>query len=132
MSGRGGGGDAFARLVVALEPWLDQVVIVGGWAHQLYRRHPSALALGYPPLTTLDTDIAMPLALPVRGESIRARLLAHGFREEFSGEDRPPVTHYHLGDDSTQGGFYAEFLAPLTGSDRDRRGRSRQPPKFRA
>jgi hypothetical protein len=30
----------FARLVDALEPWLDQVVIIGGWAHRLYRLHP--------------------------------------------------------------------------------------------
>jgi hypothetical protein len=29
----------FARLVDALEPWLDQVVIIGGWAHRLYRLH---------------------------------------------------------------------------------------------
>jgi len=25
---------AFAKLVDALAPWLDQVVIIGGWAHQ--------------------------------------------------------------------------------------------------
>ena len=30
----------FARLVEALDPWLDQVVIIGGWAHRLYRLHP--------------------------------------------------------------------------------------------
>jgi hypothetical protein len=30
----------FTRLVDALEPWLDQVVIIGGWAHRLYRQHP--------------------------------------------------------------------------------------------
>ena len=27
----------FGRLVDALTPWLDQVVIIGGWAHRLYR-----------------------------------------------------------------------------------------------
>src|SRR5258708_15159363 len=47
--------DAFGRLVADLEPWLDQVVVVGGWAHQLYRLHPNAQELSYPPLTTLDT-----------------------------------------------------------------------------
>lgn len=30
--------DPFTRLIVAIEPWLDQIVIVGGWAFQLYRR----------------------------------------------------------------------------------------------
>jgi len=26
---------SFSRLIIALDPWLDQVVIVGGWAHRL-------------------------------------------------------------------------------------------------
>ena len=37
--------DYFARLVEALEPWLDRVVIIGGWAHRLYRLHPLAQPL---------------------------------------------------------------------------------------
>jgi len=32
----------FERLLTALEPWLDQIVIVDGWAHRLYRLHPRA------------------------------------------------------------------------------------------
>ncbi|MEX2264436.1 MAG: GSU2403 family nucleotidyltransferase fold protein [Bryobacteraceae bacterium] len=108
-------------MVVALEPWLEQVVIIGGWAHQLYRRHPSAQELDYPPLMTLDTDIAVPLKLPIREPDIRARLLAHGFVEEFLGDDRPPTTHYHLGDEAS--GFYVEFLTPLIGGGYDRKRR---------
>jgi hypothetical protein len=113
--------DPFGRLISALSPWLDQVVIIGGWAHQLYRRHPHALALSYPPLTTLDTDIAVPAKLPIREPDIRARLLAHGFTEEFLGNDRPPATHYLLSGEPS--GFYAEFLTPLYGSEHDRRHR---------
>jgi hypothetical protein len=31
----------FVRLIVALEPWLEQIVIIGGWAHLAGgRRHP--------------------------------------------------------------------------------------------
>jgi hypothetical protein len=48
------------RLVDALEPWLDQVVIIGGWAHRLYRLHPLAQTLEHEPLGTFDTDIAVP------------------------------------------------------------------------
>lgn len=33
----------------------------------------------------------------------------------------PPATHYHLGEEGS--GFYAEFLTPLTGSERSRSGR---------
>ncbi len=27
---------SFARLVESLTPWLDQLVIIGGWAHRLH------------------------------------------------------------------------------------------------
>ncbi len=77
--------------------------------------------MGYPPLATLDTDIAMPEKLPVRQMDLRQWLLASGFREEFLGDDQPPATHYHLGEEGA--GLYAVFLAPLTGSEYDRRGR---------
>ena len=49
--------EPFTRLVAALEPWLDRVVIVGGWAHRLYRLHPHAQELDYPPLTIGDRRI---------------------------------------------------------------------------
>ena len=87
----------FGELAAALEPWLDQVVIVGGWAHRLHRLHPSARSLSYPPLVTLDADVAVPRLLPVEGRDIRERLISRGFTEEFLGRDRSPVTHYHLG-----------------------------------
>lgn len=107
--------NAFGQLLEALEPWLGELVIVGGWAHQLYLRHPSAQQLDYPPLTTLDTDVAVPLNLAVRKESIHTRLLAHGFSAELMGTHQPAVTHYHLGSENS--GFYAEFLTPLIGGE---------------
>lgn len=48
--------DNFARLIDALEPWLSELVIVGAWAHRLFRYHPEAQRVGYEPLITLDTD----------------------------------------------------------------------------
>ena len=110
--------DAFKRLVAALDPWLDQVVIVGGWAHRLYRLHPQAQELEYQPLGTLDADVALAATLPAGKPDIRERLLAHGFTEEFLGDDHPPATHYCLGGEVS--GFYVEFLTPLTGSNYDR------------
>ena len=111
--------DPFGRLLAALEPWLDQIVIVGGWAHRLYRSHPDAQALDYPPLSTLDADVALSPTLMTGERGIHARLLASGFEEEFSGDARPPATHYHLGGETS--GFYAEFLTPLVGSEYDRK-----------
>jgi len=123
--------EQFARLIVALEPWLDQMVIIGGWAHRLYWLHPSAQRIDHLPLTTLDTDIAIPatldtdIAIPaplkVVDPDVRERLIAHGFKEERLGEDRPPATHYRLGDTKT--GFYAEFLTPLFGPEHGRDGK---------
>jgi hypothetical protein len=111
----------FACLVDALETWLDQVVIIGGWAHRLYRLHPLAQPLEYEPLGTFDTDIAVPLDLPAAGGQIRARLLERNFREELMGDMQPPAAHHRVetGDNS----FYAEFLTPLEGSAVKRGGR---------
>lgn len=103
----------FTRLIDTLHPWLDQVVIVGGWAHRLYRLHPLAQPLDYEPLGTFDTDVAIPTRLTATGEEIRQRLLENGFREELLGETRPPAAHYRVATGSS--GFYAEFLTPLIG-----------------
>jgi hypothetical protein len=99
--------EAFSKFIGALEPWLGDVVLIGGWAHRLYRRHPLARRLAYLPLITLDGDVAVPPKLKARKLSVRKRLLDAGFVEEFVGEDWPPATHYHYG---KGGGFYAEFF----------------------
>jgi hypothetical protein len=36
---------SFSRTVEALEPGLGQIVVIGGWAHRLYRYHPLAQQL---------------------------------------------------------------------------------------
>jgi hypothetical protein len=113
--------DDFVRLIAALEPWLGQVVIIGGWAHRLYRLDPRARQLDYTPIMTLDTDIAVPRQLEIKQPDLRQCLLAHGFREELMGDDQPPATHYRLNDSGT--GFYAEFLTPTTGSEYTRAGK---------
>jgi hypothetical protein len=111
--------EAFSKFIGALEPWLGEVVLIGGWAHRLYRHHPLARRLAYLPLITLDGDVAVPPKLKARELSVRKRLLDAGFVEEFVGEDWPPATHYYYG---KGGGFYAEFLSPLVGSEYDRKG----------
>jgi hypothetical protein len=115
--------DRLSKLLEALDTCLDQVVIVGGWAHRLYRYHPLAQAVPYQPLLTLDTDVALPVTLEVRQQNLRDRLVGAGFREQFFGEEQPPATHYQLGGED--GAFYAEFLTPLIGSEYDREGNRR-------
>lgn len=110
---------SFARLVAAVDPWRGHLVLVGGWAHRLYRFHELANVPAYLPLTTKDTDFAFSAGTPPEGD-IKAALEKAGFDEKLFGESQPPVTHYELSKDDA--GFYAEFLTPLVGSGRKRDG----------
>jgi hypothetical protein len=116
---------AFARLIESLTPWLDQVVIIGGWAHRLHRLHPAAKTLDYAPLTTLDADVALPIDLKVEGQDIYQRLQANGFQAQFLGEHKPPSTHYHLtaerGANSTRSFLHLWWAAPMNAAARARR-----------
>lgn len=62
--------EEFARLIDALNPWLGEVVIVGGWAHRLYRILPVAQVIAYVLIGTLDTDVAIPAGLRVSGQFV--------------------------------------------------------------
>lgn len=115
---------AMARLIAALRPWLGHLVIVGGWAHQLYRYHPLANPPSYLPVRTDDADIAFSLNAPLAGD-IGAALTAAGFTKRFRGEHTPPVTHYALGGENE--GFYVEFLVPQVGSSTKRDGTRKAP-----
>ena len=65
---------ALARLIQAIEPWRAHLVIVGGWAHRLYRFHPMANVPTYQPLLTRDTDLAFANQAPLEaGYQISAR-----------------------------------------------------------
>jgi hypothetical protein len=112
---------SLARLLEALRSWLGQVVLVGGWAHRLYRLDPRATVPAYAALRTRDADIAFGERPRFEG-SIAEALRQAGFTEELSGDHQPPVSRYSLGADDQ--GFYAEFLTPLSGSGVRRNGRA--------
>jgi hypothetical protein len=65
-------------------------------------------------------DLAFSLNAPLEGD-LRDALKQAGFKEELSGEDTPPVTHYYLGEEDA--GFYAEFLTVKKGSGLRRDGK---------
>jgi len=111
--------DGMAPLLDALHPWLEKLVIVGGWAHRLHRFHPLAHPPAYAPLLTRDADVAFASTARLEGD-IGAALKAAGFTQELSGEHRPPVTRYSLASDHR--GFYAEFLVSLLGDGLKRDG----------
>jgi hypothetical protein len=112
--------EKFRQMLEALRPALDDVVIIGGWAHALFRKHRLARRLGYTPLRTVDVDVALASRMPPAVADLRGRLIEYGFTEEFLGDDQPPVTHYRLSEDSE---FYVEFLTPMLGSE-TKRGRA--------
>ena len=111
--------EAFAKLVQALDPWRGQLVFIGGWCHRLHTLHPKANQLEYQPVFTRDTDLAFNRGASLEGD-IKSALHAKGFNERLSGEFKPPIAWYTLGEE--QRGFYAEFLTPLTGSGFKRDG----------
>jgi len=78
---------AFARVVRALRPYLDELVFVGGWAHRLLALHELAGALDFQPLMTSDADIATEGRSRVQGSSMRDLLRQNGFTEELSGDE---------------------------------------------
>ena len=113
--------DDFARTVEALGPYLADLVFIGGWAHFLFTLRPEATPLSFTPLTTRDADVAAPLRLAPREQTIAQLLIGAGFEQRLSGDHNPPVSEYALGDDTS--GFYVEFLAPLVGGEVKRGGR---------
>ena len=111
---------SFARVASVLAPYLGDLVFVGGWAHRLFELHPLAQATEFPPLMTLDADIAAPENLARRGgQDIRKLLLEKEFKEELSGDHRPPKAEYHLLGRNQP--VFLEFLTPLTGGEHDRK-----------
>ena len=87
----------FMKLTAALEPWRQQLVFVGGWAHRLYRQHPLADPPAYMPLATKDADVAFADSARLEG-SIREALIEAGFKEDLFGTHRPPISSYTLGE----------------------------------
>ncbi len=111
--------EAFVKLAQALAPWGGQLVYVGGWAHRIHSLDPRANTLSHQAVFTRDTDLAFAAAEPIEGD-INGALAKSGFKEQLSGESKPPVARYTLGAEGE--GFYAEFLTPLDGSWTKRNG----------
>jgi hypothetical protein len=72
----------------------------------------SKTAVDFEPLFSEDVDMVLPAKVVPREEDLGEILRKAGFKEDFVGEDSPPVTHYRLGE---EGALYAEFLTPLVG-----------------
>lgn len=105
--------DALRRvLLVVSEVTENALIVVGGWAARLLRRHPLARPPAYQTLQTKDLDIAATDRLRGTPQTLAGAIRKQGFTPEFRSEDRPPVTRYLL---KSMAGFELEFIAPLLG-----------------
>src|SRR5438270_12671177 len=85
--------EAFSKFIGALEPWLGEVVLIGGCDHRLYRHHPLARRLAYLPLIRLDGDVAVPPKLKGRKLSVRKRLLDAGGQSSPTNSSTKPASN---------------------------------------
>lgn len=98
----------------APKPYLDDLVIAGGWVPNLNAAHeqPSEEAVG---LRTRDLDLAVPREVPEREKTINQPLGEADFTCELRSLDSPPVIHYvatHEGDE-----VEVEFITTARGAD---------------
>jgi len=77
----------------ALGPYLDQVVVVGGWVPYLYAACERASASSVL-LRTRDVDLAVPRTVPRLAKSLDQQFEEAGFACEFRSLGTPPVTAY--------------------------------------
>lgn len=101
----------FAEVIVKLTPYLDELILAGGWAHRLYLLHRHASPAMFEPLMTEDADFAIRARLAARATPINVLLGELGFAEKLGGDSTPPVTKY------VRGRFEVEFITSLQGSE---------------
>ena len=114
----------FLYLVLSkIEPYLQDIVLIGGFASLLYRFHEEADQVDILPLITYDVDLASGGEVPIRGEkSIHSSLEEAGLRYALVGNYEQPIVKYYPIDEADSA-YYVEFLAPLFGSGNRRDGK---------
>jgi hypothetical protein len=111
------------RVLSAVKLYLDEFLIIGGFASLLYQFHDLAKPASLPSLITYDLDIATSEEIPVRDDTlVHELLLETGLKEELAGAFDPPLAKYLLRDE-TPLLYYVEFHTPLSGSENTRSGR---------
>lgn len=103
-------------VVGALGPYLEELVLVGGWAHRMFRLHPWARERDFEPLTTRDFDFAIPPTARVQPAGPISSLLEQaGYKPQHKSiHTRPPLMRYQ------KAGLQVEFVADLSGGRTNR------------
>ena len=116
--------ELFRRVVAALGPYRESVVLVGGYARDLYRLHPGWREPGLQAATTNDVDLAVADPLRVMGDGgLHAALLAQGLVPRFRlGLAHQPVASAYFAAENPAPrptDPHVEFVTPLRGPDRE-------------
>ncbi len=108
-----------AAAIRALEPYLGDVVVIGGCANALYRHFETA-ATAPTPIGTSDLDLACAPPIAAAGRKSIATLLHEaGFYADVHPEHRPPIVKFRSSRDPN---VDIELLSPLQGSASRRDG----------
>ena len=111
------------RILSIIEPYLQDLTLVGGFASLLYSVHEEAENDDNPPLITYDVDLASEGKVAIKGEkSIHESLEEEGLKCEIVGKFEQPIVKYYP-TEKTDSEYYVEFLAPLLGSETKRNGK---------
>lgn len=98
------------KAMEVLAPYLDEIVIVGGWVPFLYNRY-GQMSSPHPLLRTMDIDVVVPRRVKERGRlTIYELLLRAGYEARIYGSD-VPVVKYELASPVTE----IEFITPEIG-----------------
>ena len=111
------------RVLKSIEPYLQDLILVGGFASLLYRVHEKADNADNPLLITYDVDLASEGEVAIKGEkSIHESLEDEGLKCELVGKFEEPILKYYP-TEKIDSEYYVEFLAPLFGSETKRNGK---------
>ncbi len=106
----------FIAILELLEPYLDSLVLTGGWVPYLYHYHLKRMNEERAPLTE-DIDFLTPGVIPVEGKDIDTILRESGLECKYRSRDTPPLTVYagKIGDHAAE----VEFLTHAPGQSED-------------
>lgn len=101
---------SLVKTLEVLTPYLDEIVIIGGWVPFLYRKYGQILSR-HPSVRTTEIDVAVPTRVEERGRpTINELLLSEGYGTTLYGSDFT-VVKYVL----ASLGAEIEFLTPEVG-----------------
>lgn len=98
------------KVLSVLEPYLDDIVIVGGWVPFLYQRY-GQIPSRHPVLRTADIDVVVPRHIEERGRPAIDDLLSGAGYTTRNYGDEGSIVKYELASPETE----IEFLTPEIG-----------------